>query len=79
MEFELEAGDSTEDAAIHATERAQFYRAIEKLPDDQRTVMEMTLSGFKGQEIATILGKTHASVKMLRWRGLESIRAEVAR
>jgi RNA polymerase sigma-70 factor (ECF subfamily) len=78
MEFELEADDSTPDAAIVANEREIFYRAMGELPEEQRTVVEMTASGFKGEEIARILGKTHASVKMLRWRGMESIKARVA-
>jgi RNA polymerase sigma-70 factor (ECF subfamily) len=78
MEFELHADDSTEDDAILATERAAFYRAMNDLPEEQRGVLEMTLSGFKGEEIARILGKTHASVKMLRWRGMEAIKARVA-
>lgn len=78
MEFDLEAQDSTEDAAIHSTERAAFYSALNELPDEQRTVLQMTASGFKGQEIARILGKTHASIKMLRWRGMEAIKARVA-
>lgn len=79
LEFQLHANESTEDAAVRATERAAFYRALNDLPDEQRSVLEMTLSGWKGEEIARMLGKTHASVKMLRWRGLESIKARVAR
>lgn len=78
MEFELHAEGSTEDAAIHATERAAFYSAMDELPDEQRAVLDMTVSGFKGEEIARILGKTHASIKMLRWRGMEAIKARVA-
>lgn len=78
MKFDLEAQDSTEEAAIHSTERAAFYRAMGELPDEQRTVLEMTASGFKGEEIARILGRTHASIKMLRWRGMEAIKARVA-
>jgi RNA polymerase sigma factor (sigma-70 family) len=79
MELDLQANDSPEDAAVHAMERDAFYRAVNDLPDEQRTVVEMTASGFKGEEIARILGKTHASVKMLRWRGMENIKARVAR
>lgn len=79
LELELHAGDSPEEEAIRGAERDAFYRALNELPDEQRTVLDMTLSGFKGEEIARILGKTHASVKMLRWRGLETIKARVAR
>lgn len=79
LEFELHAQDSPEEEAIHSTERAAFYRALNDLPLEQRTVLDMTLSGFKGEEIARVLRKTHASIKMLRWRGLETIKARVAR
>jgi len=70
--------ESPEEHAIRAVERAAFYRALNDLPDEQRTVLEMTLSGFQGEEIAHILGKTPAAVKMLRWRGMETIRARVS-
>lgn len=79
LDLELHDGDSTEEEAIRGTERDAFYRALSDLPDEQRTVLDMTLSGFKGQEIARVLGKTHASVKMLRWRGMETIKARVVR
>lgn len=79
LEFQLHADDSTEDAAVRATERAVFYRALTDLPAEQRSVLEMTLSGWKGEEIARMLGKTHASVKMLRWRAVETIKARAAR
>jgi len=79
MELDLHADDSPEDHAIRSVERAAFYRALKALPDEQRTVVEMSASGFQGEEIALILGKTHASVKMLRWRGMESIKARVAK
>ncbi len=78
VEFHHDAGESPEGLAVRATERDAFYRAMNELPDEQRTVLEMTLSGFKGEEIAQMLGKTHASVKMLRWRGMETIKARVA-
>lgn len=79
MEWELPSDDSPEDKAVRALERAAFYRALNDLPEEQRTVVEMTATGFKGKEIARILGKTHASVKMLRWRGMEAIKARVAK
>lgn len=78
LEFQLHADDSPEQDALREIERAAFYRTLNELPDEQRNVLEMTLSGFKGEEIARVLGKTHASVKMLRWRGMETIKARVA-
>jgi RNA polymerase sigma-70 factor (ECF subfamily) len=78
LEFQLHADDSPEENALREIERAAFYRALNELPQEQRDVLEMTLGGWKGEEIARILGKTHAAVKMLRWRGMQSIKARVA-
>ncbi len=78
VERYLALDDSPEEQAIAAAERAAFYRALDELSDEQRAVLELTLAGFNGKEIARMLGKTHASVKMLRWRGMESIKARVA-
>ncbi len=70
---------STERAALAAAERTAFYRALSDLPEEQRMVIEMTISGFRGEEIAQVLGKTINSVKMLRWRSMASIKQRVAR
>lgn len=78
VEHHADAGALPEEQAIAASERAAFYQAMDELPDEQRTVLEFTLAGFKGQEIARMLGKTHASIKMLRWRGMETIKTRVA-
>lgn len=78
VDFHSDAGESPEEYALRASERDAFYRALNELPEAQRSVLEFTLAGFKGEEIARMLGKTHASVKMLRWRGMESIKARVA-
>lgn len=78
VEHHVDASDSPEERALAESERAAFYAAMDELPEEQRAVLEFTLAGFKGEEIARMLGKTHASVKMLRWRGMESIKARVA-
>lgn len=78
VEHHIALGDSPEEQAIAESERAAFYRAMDELPEEQRIVLEFTLAGFQGQEIARMLGKTHASVKMLRWRGMESIKTRIA-
>lgn len=66
-----------EEEALRAAEREAFYQAVAELPEEQRTVLELTLAGLNGPEIAAALGRTHASVKMLRWRGLETIKVRV--
>ncbi len=78
VEHYLDAGDSPEERALAESERAAFYQTMDELPQEQRTVLELTIAGFKGEEIARMLGKTHASVKMLRWRSMENIKTRVA-
>lgn len=71
-------GESPEEVAIRATERADLYVALDKLPDEQRTVLDLTLSGLKGEEIATIIGKSASAVKMLRWRAIQAVKTYLA-
>lgn len=70
---------SPEEQAMAHSERAAMYRAMAALPAEQRVVLELQLTGMKGEEIAQALGKTHASVKMLLWRGLTALRVILAR
>lgn len=74
VEFMLDSGDSPAESAIARSEREALFEAIETLPEEQRAVLELQLTGMKGQEIARALGRTHASVKMLRWRGVAAIK-----
>lgn len=78
VEFMLDGDDSPEETAVAHSEREALYQALETLPDEQRVVLELQLTGMKGEEIARALGRTHASVKMLRWRGVAGIRAWLA-
>ena len=78
VEHHLATSALPEERAIAEAERTAFYSAMDELPEEQRAVLELTLAGFKGEEIARMLGKTHASVKMLRWRGMENIKTRVA-
>lgn len=72
-------GESPEERALDALDKSAFYRALSDLPDEQRTVLEMTVIGMRGEEIARLLGKTHSSIKMLRWRGMTAIKQRLTR
>ncbi len=77
----LEAGDDAidpalgpDDWAFWRAERDELYEAIERLPNDQRTVLELQLAGWTGSQIADVLGKSVPAVKMLRYRAVERLR-----
>lgn len=55
--------------------RARLFRAVDKLPDDQRRVISMRFAGEKSiREIAAELGRSEGAVKQLQFRALENLR-----
>ncbi|MHB1416240.1 MAG: RNA polymerase sigma factor [Chloroflexota bacterium] len=68
-------GDPTpEEAAVARDERRNLRALVSRLSDDQRQVVELRLAGLTGPEIADLLGRSPASVKMLQFRALERLR-----
>ncbi len=68
-EFELEAIER----------RAQLFRAVDELPEDQRRVIMMRFAGEKSiREISDELGRSEGAVKQLQFRGLENLRARLS-
>ncbi len=60
--------------------RAQLFRLVETLPEDQRRVLQLRFAHEKSvREIAQELGKTEGAVKQLQFRGLAALRAEVSK
>jgi len=59
-------------------ERARVFRAVEKLPQDQRRVVEMRFAEGHGiREIAHSMGRSEGAVKQLQFRALETLRARL--
>jgi RNA polymerase sigma-70 factor (ECF subfamily) len=81
-----ESGQSSEIEAVskdpspeEVQHRARLFSLVRKLPEDQRTVIEMRFAEEKSvREIAVSLGKTEGSVKQLQFRGIQKLREEVA-
>ena len=48
--------------------------ALAQLGDDQRQAIELRLAGLKGREIADVLGRSEAAVKMLQFRAMQHLR-----
>jgi RNA polymerase sigma-70 factor (ECF subfamily) len=65
---------SPEDHAIVGDNARTLARALARLSDDQRRVVELRLAGLKGAEIATVIGRTESAVKMLQHRAIKQLR-----
>jgi len=59
--------------------RARLFRAVDKLPDDQRRVIVLRFSEEKSiREIADELGRSDGAIKQLQFRGLENLRSRLS-
>ena len=59
--------------------RAHLFRAVDKLPEDQRRVILLRFAAEKSvREIASELGRSEGAVKQLQFRGLENLRARLS-
>ncbi len=67
-------GGSPESAAIAAEEHSNLTAALAQLTPDQRRAVELRLAGLTGPEIAEVLGRSHAAVKMLQLRAVDRLR-----
>ncbi len=65
---------SPEDAALASEQSLSLRALLARLPEDQRRVLELRLAGLTGPEIATVLGRSLGSVKMLQFRAVERLR-----
>ena len=63
-----------EDVALASEESHSLRALLARLPEDQRRVLELRLAGLTGPEIATVLGRSLGSVKMLQFRAVERLR-----
>ncbi len=63
-----------EEAALAAENRVSLRATLARLPGDQRGVLELRLAGLTGSEIATVLGRSLGSVKMLQFRAIAQLR-----
>lgn len=66
--------DGPESVALSSTERDEVRALFRKLPDTQRQILELRLAGLTGTEIADVLGRTHASVKIAQVRAYRTLR-----
>lgn len=67
-----------EELALAAEERRSLRELLARLPADQRSVVELRLSGLTGTEIAGVLGRSLGAVKMLQFRAVAQLRVYLA-
>jgi RNA polymerase sigma-70 factor (ECF subfamily) len=61
-----------------AEHRAQLFRLVDRLPQDQRRVVQLRfVEGRSIAEIAGDMGRSEGAVKQLQFRALEKLRSEL--
>lgn len=63
-----------EELALAADAQRALAAGVATLPPDQRRAVELRLAGLTGPEIARVLGRSHAAVKMLQLRAVDRLR-----
>ena len=77
-ETELTTETSVDSDLEVVERRAQLFRAVEELPEDQRKVILLRFGDEKSiREVATELNRSEGAVKQLQFRGLENLRARL--
>ena len=72
-ELELAANNGT-----YAERQALFAQLIERLPEDQRQVIEARFFGQRGiRGIAMEMGRSEGAIKQLQFRALETLRDQM--
>jgi RNA polymerase sigma-70 factor (ECF subfamily) len=67
-----------EEIAIGNEARGTIQGLLALLPDDERRLLELRLSGLSGPEIARVLGRSPGAVKVAQFRAIARLRAIIA-
>ncbi len=74
---QADPGPLPEELALAADEQRALAAGVATLPPDQRRAVELRLAGLTGPEIARVLGRSHAAVKMLQLRAVDRLRTQL--
>jgi RNA polymerase sigma-70 factor (ECF subfamily) len=67
-------GSGPDELALSADGNRELRALVAQLPSDQRHVIELRLLGLSGPEIAQVLGRSHAWVKVVQFRAIARLR-----
>jgi RNA polymerase sigma-70 factor (ECF subfamily) len=70
----LDAAPSPEELALAAEERSSIRDLLARLPAEQCQIIELRLAGLTGPEIAAVLGRSLAAVKVGQFRAYARLR-----
>ena len=70
--------DGPEDIAIRSDERRLLAAVMSRLTDEQRSIIELRLSGLNAHEIATALGKSRNAIDQMQYRAVTRLRTLLA-
>lgn len=75
----VDATPALDDLVIQEVQRAELERALHKLTPDRAEVIALRFFGeLSNAEVAAIVGKSEAAVKMLIHRGLQELRLRLS-
>jgi RNA polymerase sigma-70 factor (ECF subfamily) len=69
------SGATLDDLAVDADRDRGLRALLAELTPDQRQVIELRLRDLAGPEVAVVLGRSHAWVKVTQFRAIERLRA----
>ena len=73
----VDPGLGPDEQAAAAIDQRALLAALARLPDDQRTAIELRLAGLNGPEAAAAMGRSYGAIKMLQLRAMERLRTEL--
>jgi RNA polymerase sigma-70 factor, ECF subfamily len=73
----IDPAPTPEQVSLDSDDRQRLWRLLEGLPQRSREVVELRLSGFTGQEIASLLGISDGAVRQAQSRALDQLRVLV--
>jgi RNA polymerase sigma-70 factor (ECF subfamily) len=67
-----------DELAIASANVIELRRMLATLPADQGEAIELRLTGLKGAEVASVMKRSIAAVKMLNMRAMKRLRADMS-
>ncbi|MCO5216467.1 MAG: sigma-70 family RNA polymerase sigma factor [Thermomicrobiales bacterium] len=74
---QIDPAPGPEEIAVHRSEMDELRATLNILPDRQREIVELRLSGLTMREIAEIQGTSEDAVKMAQSRAFKTLRARM--
>ena len=74
----VDPAPSPEEAAVAALAADSLHALLTALPEDQRCVLELRLSGLSSPEVGRVLGRSPTAVRSLQFRAVERLRRLLA-